>query len=119
MNNRITPSWASLRNLLLGLALVLESRGYSSPGAKTRLKKFRFSTADYISTFIAAAVTVAVEIDLPFAGPLHGTGGEQPRVRCRQRAADGPREGFGLGPVMPALDRDDDVQSLAAAGLEE
>lgn len=41
------------------LALVLESRGYSSPGAKTRLKKFRFSTADYISTFIATAVTGA------------------------------------------------------------
>jgi len=41
------------------LALVLESRGYSSPGVKTRLKKFRFSTADYISAFVAASVTVA------------------------------------------------------------
>ena len=39
------------------LALVLESRGYNSPGAKTRLKKFKFSTADYITTFIAVAVT--------------------------------------------------------------
>ena len=41
------------------LALVLESRGYSSPGVKTRLKKFRFSRADYISAFVAATVTAA------------------------------------------------------------
>lgn len=39
------------------LALVLESRGYGSPGAKTRLMKFGFSTADYLSVFIATSVT--------------------------------------------------------------
>lgn len=40
------------------LALVLESRGYNSPGPKTRLKKFKFSSADYVTTIIAVTVTV-------------------------------------------------------------
>lgn len=39
------------------LALVLESRGYNSPGPKTRLKKFRFSPADYVTSVIAVSVT--------------------------------------------------------------